>query len=153
MEPRTNIQDPFPAAHGIGQGLWTLTLAGGAAFWIIDFGMAVSPIAVEYRAAFSIASLPVALAEAFAGGLVIAFCVSLLLLRFYDRIPANKPTFKAMILSLAAMFLVEIFSTLADPSRAFTCMVIDTVMNLPRFIAMGTAIGFRYTQLYKGKYS
>ncbi len=153
METHASAQSTLPAAHGIGQGLWRLTLAGGAAFWIIDFGMAVSPIAAEYKAAFSISSLPVALVEALVGGLIIACCTSYFLIRFYKRIPGKRTLVKAMILSLAAMLLVETLSTLADPSRAFTCMVIDTAMNLPRFIAMGIAIGFRYTQINKGKHS
>jgi hypothetical protein len=56
--------------------LFMLAAAGGAAFWITDFVMAVSPLAVAYKAAFSISSLPVALVEALAGGLMIAGCVS-----------------------------------------------------------------------------
>ena len=34
----------------------TLEVAGGAAFWITDFVIAISPIAVAYKAAFSISS-------------------------------------------------------------------------------------------------
>jgi hypothetical protein len=153
METRTTVQNPFPESHGIGQGLWRLTLAGGAAFWIVDFAMALSPIAKEYRAAFSISSLSLALVEALAGGLLIGGCASYFLLRFFDRIPSNKPILKAMILSLAAMLLVEGLSTLMDPGHAFTFLVIDTAMNLPRFLVLGIAIGYQYTLIKKGKRS
>ena len=63
--------------------LLKLAVAGGAAFWVTDFLMAVSPIAAAYKAAFSFSSLPVALVAALAGGLVIAFSVSFFMLRFF----------------------------------------------------------------------
>lgn len=122
--------------------LLSLAAAGGAAFWIIDFGMAISPIAEEYRAAFSIDSLPVALAEAFAGGLMIAFTVSFFLLRFLNRLPGKNPIFKSLILSFCAMAIIEVLSAIANPAHAFIYLVLDTGMNIPRFLAMGWTIGF-----------
>jgi hypothetical protein len=53
--------------------LLKLAGAGCAAFWIIDFVISVSPIAAEYRAAFSISKLPAALAGTSVGGMEIAF--------------------------------------------------------------------------------
>jgi hypothetical protein len=146
----TAVQNPSPAARGIGQGLWRMTLAGGAAFWIVDFVMAVSPISKAYRAAFSIANLSLALTEALLGGLLIGGCVSYLLSRSFDRIPGANPIVKAMILSLVGMLLIETLSTLTDPGRGFTYLVIDTAMNLPRFLALGIAVGYRYTSIVKG---
>ena len=90
METQATGQSKAQASQEFSKKLLMLAAAGGAAFWITDFVIAVSPIAAEYKAAFSISSLPVALVEALVGGLVIAFCVSFFLLRFFDRIPGKK---------------------------------------------------------------
>ncbi len=120
--------------------LLTLTAAGGAAFWITDLLVAVSPMAVAYKAAFSISSLPVALAEALTGGLVIAFCVSFFLIRFFDRLPGKESIFKALILTFGVMIIIEILSALGDPAHASVYLLLDTGMNAPRFLALGWMI-------------
>jgi hypothetical protein len=132
------------AAHVSAKEPLFLAAAGGAAFWMTDFVMAVSPIAAEYKAAFSISSLPVALAEALAGGVWIAFCVSLLLCRFYERIPGREAVLKSLILSFLAMVTIELLSTLADPGNASVYLLTDTWMNAPRFLVLGTVIGHLY---------
>ena len=86
------------ASRESSKNLLILAASGGAAFWIIDFVISVSPIAAQYKAAFSISSLPVALAEAFVGGMIIALCVSFFLLRFFKRIPGKTPISKALFL-------------------------------------------------------
>jgi len=101
----------------------------------------VSPIAAEYRAAFSISNLPVALAEALVGGLIIGCCVSYFLLRFFDKIPTKNPIVKTLILSFAAMVIIEVLSTLVKPNHASVYLLIDTGMNMPRFLALGIVIG------------
>ena len=123
-----------------------LAVAGGSAFWTIDFVISVSPISAEYKAAFSISSLPMALAEALAGGLVIALCVSFILLRFFERIPGNKTIFKALILSFFVMAMIEVFSTLGNPAHASVYLLLDTGMNAPRFLALGLVIGYLFDQ-------
>jgi hypothetical protein len=147
METQLTGQSKVQASREFPKKLLMLAAAGGAAFWIIDFVISVSPFASEYKAAFSISTLPVALVEALAGGMVIAFCVSLLLLRFFDRVPGKKPIFKALILSFAAMGLIEVLSTLANPSHAFVYLLIDTGMNAPRFLALGIVVGHLYNKL------
>jgi hypothetical protein len=127
-----------------------LTVAGGSAFWTFDFVISVSPIAAEYKAAFSISSLPVALAEALVGGLVIALCISFFLLRFFDRIPGKKTIFKALILSFFVMVIIEVFSALGNPAHASVYLLLDTGMNAPRFLALGFVIGYLFDQ-QKGK--
>jgi len=122
--------------------LLTLAAAGGAAFWVIDFIMAVSPIAAAYQAAFSFSSLPVALVEALAGGMVIAFSVSFILLRFFEKNPCKKPIVKALILSFGAMVIIEVLSTLGDPAHASVYLLLDSGMNTPRFLALGLMIGY-----------
>jgi hypothetical protein len=126
--------------------LLMLAAAGGAAFWIIDFVISVSPIAAEYKAAFSISSLPVALAEALVGSLVIALCVSFFLLRFFERIPGNKTIFKALILSFFMAAMIEAFSALGNPAHAYTYLLLDTGMNAPRILALGLVIGYLFCQ-------
>ena len=66
-----------------------LTIAGGLGFWVANFAISLTPIAAEYRAALSIAYLPMLL-EALVGGVMIGFCVSYCLLRFFDKIPEQR---------------------------------------------------------------
>jgi uncharacterized protein YacL len=150
METQLTGQSKVQAYREFSKKLLLLAAAGGAAFWIIDFVIAVSPITADYKTAFSISSLPVALVEASAGGLVIAFCVSFFLLRFFDRIPGKKPIFKALILSFFVMVMIEVFSTLGDLSHASVYLLLDTGMNAPRFLALGIVVGYLFDK-QKGK--
>jgi hypothetical protein len=147
METQLTGKSEARASREFPKKLLRLAAAGGAAFWIVDFTISVSPIAAEYKAAFSISSLPVALVEAFAGGVVIAICVSLFLLRFFDRIPGKKPILKALILSFAALVVIELLSTLVNPSNAAVYLLVDTGMNVPRFLALGIVVGHFYDKL------
>jgi uncharacterized protein YacL len=144
METQLTGQGKAQASREFPKKLLMLAAAGGAAFWIIDFVISLSPIAAEYKAAFSISSLPVALAEALVGGLVIALCVSFCLLRFFDRIPGKRPIFKALILSFFVMVMIEVFSALGNPSHASIYLLLDTGMNTPRFLALGLVIGYLF---------
>ena len=121
-----------------------LAAMGGAAFWITDFVIAVSPITAQYQAAFSISSLSVALVEALAGGMVIAFYVSFCLLRFFDRIPGKNAIVKALLLGFGAMVIIEVLSALGDPEHASVYLLFDTGMNAPRFLSLGVAIGYLF---------
>lgn len=150
METRVTSQSGARASREFAKKMLMLAASGGAAFWIIDFAISVSPIAAEYKAAFSITSLPVALAEALVGGLMIALCVSFFLLRLFDRIPGKKPLFKALILSLFVMVMIEVFSALGNPSHASVYLLLDTGMNVPRFLALGLVIGYLFDKP-KGK--
>jgi F0F1-type ATP synthase assembly protein I len=150
METQATGRSKQQASHDFYKKLYKLAGAGGAAFWITDFAISVSPIAAEYKAAFSISYLPMALIEALVGGLVIGCCVSYFLLRFFDKIPTKNPIFKALILSFAAMVMIEVLSTLANPSNAFVYLLIDTGMNVPRFLALGIVVGHLYEKLNGG---
>jgi len=138
----TTDQGKTQASRDFHKKLLALAAAGGVAFWISDFVIAVSPISSTYQAAFSISSLPVALVEALAGGLVIAGCVSFVLLRFFDRIPGKNSILKALILSFSAMTIIEVLSALGDPAHASVYLLLDTGMNAPRFLALGWMISF-----------
>src|SRR5512147_2156597 len=84
-----------------------LTIAGGLGFWVANFAISLTPIAAEYRAAISISYLPMLLA-ALLGGLIIAFCVSYFLLRFFDKIPTQDPISKSVILSFIVLIILTI---------------------------------------------
>jgi uncharacterized protein YacL len=150
METRVTSQSKAHASSQSSNKLYMLAAAGGAAFWITDFVMAVSPLAVAYKAAFSISSLPVALVEALVGGLMIGGCVSYFLLRFFEKIPTQNPILKALILSFVAMLMIEVLSTLVNPSNASVYLLIDTGMNVPRFLALGIVVGHLYDKLNGG---
>jgi F0F1-type ATP synthase assembly protein I len=150
METQVTGHSKPQSSHDFSKRLLRLAGSGGAAFWFTDFLLSVSPIAAEYKAAFSISNLPVALAEALVGGLMIGFIVSFFLLHFYDKIPSKNPVVKALILSLAAMVIIEVLSTLVDPINASIYLLIDTGMNLPRFIALGIVIGYVNDKFRKG---
>jgi hypothetical protein len=76
------------------KGIWRrtsiLAMGGGLGFWVANFAISLTPIAAEYRAALSI-SYQTMLLEALFGGLIIGFCVSYFLLRFFDNIPTKNP--------------------------------------------------------------
>lgn len=147
MQTRSTFLSKQESSRDFLMKLLKLTVTGGAAFWVIDFLMAVSSIAAAYKAAFSFSSLPVALVAALAGGLVIAFSVSFFLLRFYCRLPGKKTIHKALILSFSVMVIIEVLSALGNPAHASVYLVLDTGMNIPRFLALGWTIGFVFDKL------
>jgi hypothetical protein len=147
MQTWVTGQSKPQASRAFSKTLHLLSAAGGMAFWITDFAIAVSPISSEYKAAFSITSLPIALVEALAGGLVIAGCVSFILLRFFDRIPGKSPILKALMLCSGAMVIIEVLSAIGDPTHASVYLLLDTGMNAPRFLALGWMIGYVFDKL------
>ena len=147
MYPPAAVRTKRQTSHEFSKKLIKLTVAGGLAFWIVDFAISLSPISAEYMAAFSISYLPLALVEAFVGGLVIACFVSFFLLRFFDKIPTKNPILKSLILSFVAVVIIEVLSTFGNLSNAYVYLLIDTVMNIPRILALGITIGYLYKKL------
>jgi F0F1-type ATP synthase assembly protein I len=147
METQASGQSERQMSHGFYKKLCKLAAAGGVAFWVVDFAMALSPISAEYMAAFSISYLPLALVEALVGGLIIGLCVSYFLLHFFKKIPTKNPILKSMILSFGALVIIEALSTFANPSNAYVYLLIDTGMNIPRILALGIVIGYLYDRL------
>ena len=129
-----------------------LALAGGVAFWATTFATSLLPIAAEYRAALSISYLPMVLVESLVGGLLVGLLVSFFLLRLYKTLPTESPMLKAEILSVVALVVLTIVTwgagSLAEPSDASRYFLIGTVLNLPRFLALGIAVGYFYKRLY-----
>ena len=132
------------------EGIWrrtsVLALAGGLAFWVVNFAISLTPIAAEYRAALSIAYVPMLL-EALLGGLILGFLVSYSLLRFFDRIPTRNPILKSVLLSFVALVVVTLLievpakslTTSSDPLRYF---LIGALFNVIRILALGLAVGY-----------
>jgi len=148
METPATDRTKRQKSHEFSKKLIRLTVAGGVAFWIVDFAMSLSPISAEYMAAFSISYLPMALVEALVGGLIIAGFVSYFLLRFYNKIPTKNPILKSALLGFAALVVIEVLSTFGNPSNAYVYLLIDTVMNIPRILALGIVVGYLYKRLY-----
>jgi hypothetical protein len=129
-----------------------LAIGGGLGFWVANFAISLSPIAAEYRAALSIAYVPMLL-EAMLGGLVLGFGVSYFLLRFFDRLPTQSPVLKSMLLSLIALVvvtaLVEVPAKFLTPTHdASRYFLIAALFNAIRIPALGVVIGLLYGRLY-----
>jgi dolichyl-phosphate-mannose--protein O-mannosyl transferase len=123
-----------------------LALVGGVAFWAANFATSLLPIAAEYRAALSIAYLPMVLVESLVAGLIVGLLVSFFLLRLYDRLPTESPMLKATLLSFVALVVLTIVTraagSLGGPSDASGYFLVGTLLNTPRFLALGIAVGY-----------
>ena len=137
------------------KGIWgkaiVLAVVGGSAFWLANFAISRTPIAADYRAALSISYYPMLL-ESLLGGLIIGFCVSYFLLRFFDKIPTKDPILKSVILTFIVLIIVTIllggpasFLTPSDPLRYF---LVGALFNLLRILALGIVVGYLYKRLY-----
>lgn len=124
------------------------SVAGALAFWVVNLAISLTPIAADYRAALSIAYVPMLL-EALLGGFLIALGVTYCLLRFHDTIPGQSPVPKAALLSLLALVLMTML--LEVPAKFFTptphairYFLIGTTFNLLRFLALGIVVGLLF---------
>ena len=137
------------------EGMWRrasiLAVGGGLGFWVANFAVSLTPTAAEYRAALSIAYVPMLL-EALLGGLIIGLSVSYALLRFFDKLPTKSPILKSVILSFIALIIVTLLievpakslTTTSDPLRYF---LIAALFNMLRILALGVVIGYLYERL------
>lgn len=121
-----------------------LAVVGGLGFWAANFAISLTPIAAEYRSALSIAYFPMLLESLF-GGLIIGFCVSFFLLRFFDKIPTKNPIIKSVILSFIVLIIVTIvfgvLSSFLESSFVLRYFLIGTIFNAIRFLALGIVVG------------
>jgi sugar phosphate permease len=116
------------------------------AFWAANFATSLLPVAAEYRAARSIAYLPMVLVESLVAGLIVGLLVSFFLLRVSDRLPTGSPMMKAILLSFVALLVLTIVTWAAanvgGPSDASGSFLMGTLLNFPRFLALGIAVGY-----------
>jgi hypothetical protein len=119
--------------------------AGGLAFWAANFATSLTPIAAKYRAAFLISYFPMTVA-ALIGGMVIGFCVSYFLLRFFGKIPTKNPILKSVILSFVVLAIILAFSTILYLGSAVPAfyILLNAGINVPRFLALGIVVGYLY---------
>ncbi len=128
-----------------------LAAAGALGFWAANFAISLTPVAADYRTALSIPYAPMLL-EALLGGLIIGFCVSCVLLRFFAKLPTRSPILKAILLSLVALFVVTVVvevpaKLLTTTTGAWRSFFIAGVINLVRLLALGVVIGYLYDRL------
>ena len=123
-----------------------LAVGGGLAFWAANLLISLTPIAAEYRAALSIPYWPMQVA-ALLGGVMVAFCVSVVLLRFADRLPTSSPLWNALWISLIAFVVFTALNELpgrlfATATHAWRWSLIGAGINVIRFLAVGLVIGY-----------
>jgi hypothetical protein len=53
-----------------------------------------------------------------------------------------------VVLSFVALVIIEVLSTFVNLSNAYVYLLIDTGMNVPRFLALGIVVGYLYKRLY-----
>jgi hypothetical protein len=131
--------------------LFALTIGGGLAFWAASIATSLLPIAAEYRAAFSGWSMQAVWAGSLPVGMIIGFCVSWFLLRYFDEIPSENPIIKSGILAsialVIAVVLVDIprsfFGGINSPAALYF-FLIGVLFNAARFLLLGIVIGYLY---------
>jgi NhaP-type Na+/H+ or K+/H+ antiporter len=153
METTATVLKKRQTSHEFFKKLYILTIAGGSGFWVANFAISRTPIAAEYRASLSISYLPMLL-ESLLGGLVIGFCVSYFLFRFFDKIPTRNPIQKSVILSFIALIIVTILieapaSFLTTTNDTLRYFLIGAMINVLRILALGIVIGYLYKRLYE----
>jgi hypothetical protein len=147
---KTTGRDKRQTSSEFYKKLFKLTIGGGVVFWAITILFSLLPIAAEFRAALSISYVQVVLQESLLGGMIIGCCVSYSLLRFFDKIPTKNPILKSVILSFVALGIVFILVGVAASrtSDALHVFLIGAMLNVPRFLFVGVAIGYLYKRLY-----
>jgi hypothetical protein len=126
-----------------------LAVVGGLAFWAASIATSLLPIAAEYRAArwsaqtVWVGSLP--------AGMIIGCLVSFCLLRFFGKIPTKNPILKSVILGFIALVIATILLEAPASFRtsdALYYFLFGTMLNVPRFLFLGIAVGLVYKRLY-----
>jgi NhaP-type Na+/H+ or K+/H+ antiporter len=153
METRATGRSKRQTSHEFSKKLFKLTIGGGVVFLAITIAISLLPIAAEYRTAESISNIQTVWVGSLPAGLIIGFCISYFLLRFFDKIPTNNPILKSVILSFIA-FVIAIILLEAPASfrtnDALYYLLIGVIFNVPRFLFVGIVIGYLYKRLYKG---
>ena len=141
--------------------LFKLTIAGGLVFWATTIATSLLPIAAEYRAAYSNWSIQTVWVVSLPMGMIIGYCVSYFLLRYFDKIPSKNPMLKSGIISFIALIIAVIlidvpqsFFGISNSSDALYYFLIGVMFNGARFLLLGIVIGYLYNErthsLFKG---
>ncbi len=127
-----------------------LSVGGGLAFFAVTIAFSLLPIAAEYRAALSMSYASV-VAGALIAGLIIGFCISYFLVRLSDKMPTESAVAKALMISCVALLpAIGMVGVAAHGLQAhgWHYFLIGAMLNVPRFLALGIAVGYLYTRLY-----
>jgi Na+/phosphate symporter len=141
--------------------LFKLTIAGGLVFWATTIATSLLPIAAEYRAAYSNWSIQTVWVTSLLMGMIIGYCVSYFLLRYFDKIPSKNPILKSGIISFIVLIIVVIlidvpqsFFGMRNSFDALYYFLIGVMFNIARFLLLGIVIGYLYNErthfLFKG---
>ena len=134
----------------LSKNLFILAVGGGAAFWAFTVAFSLLPIMAEFRAALSIPYISGAIVDPLLGGLLISFCVSYSLLRFFDKIPIKNPILKSMLLSFVVLGINFIMLAVAASrtSDVLQIFLIGVALNIPRYLILGLVFGNLYQRLH-----
>jgi hypothetical protein len=127
-----------------------LAAGGGLAFFVATIVFSLLPMAAEFRAALSMSYVSVVVGALIAG-LIIGFCISYFLVRFHAKIPAKSAAAKAVIVSCIALLpAIGMAGVAARGVQAdgWHYFLIGAVLNVPRFVALGIAVGYLYKRPY-----
>jgi len=141
--------------------LFKLTIAGGLVFWATTIATSLFPIAAEYRAAYSNWSMQTVWVTSLFMGMIIGYCVSYFLLRYFDKIPSKNPILKSVMISSIALIIAVIvidvpqsFFGMRNSFDALYYFLIGVLFNIARFLLLGIVIGYLYNDrthsLFKG---
>ena len=133
--------------------LFKLTTGGGMVFWATTLATSLLPIAAEYRAAYSDWSIQTVWVGSLPMGMIIGFCVSYILLRYFDRIPSKNPILKSVIISFIALIIAVVlidvpqsFFGMSNAIDALYYFLIGVTFNVARFLLLGIVIGYLYNE-------
>jgi nitrogen fixation/metabolism regulation signal transduction histidine kinase len=86
-------------------------------------------------------------------GMIIGYCVSYFLLRYFDKIPSKNPILKSGIISFIALIIAVIlihvpqsFFGMSNSFDALYYFLIGVMFNAERFLLLGIVIGYLYNE-------
>jgi Na+/phosphate symporter len=133
--------------------LFKLTVGGGLVFWATTIATSLLPIAAEYRAAYSNWSMQTVWVTSLLMGMIIGYCVSYFLLRYFDKIPLKNPILKSVMISsialIIAVLLIDVPQSFFGMSNSFDAVyyfLIGVLFNAARFLLLGIVIGYLYNE-------
>ena len=152
MEAQTTSRSKRQKPYGFYKKMFTLAIAGGAAFWAATIATSVLPIAAKYRAAFSNWSIQTVWVASLPMGLMIGCCVSYSFLRLFAKNPAKRPILKAVSISAAALvialILVNVPMILHASSGVLYYFLVGIAFDTARILFLGITVGALYKRLY-----
>jgi hypothetical protein len=150
MENRATGRNKRQTSSEFYKELFKLTIWGGVVFWAVTFPFSLLPIAAVFRAALSISYIQMILVESVLGGMIISCCLSYILLRFFEKMPTRNPILSSALLGFAALCIdvILVYVAASRTSDTLNIFLIGVTLNVPRFLALGIAVGYLYKRLH-----